>query len=126
MIYGVGTDIVRVDRMRRAFVRFGDSFAGRILTSDELVHFADEPRKAHFLAKRFAVKEACAKAMGTGFGDGLSLRHIGLAHDGAGRPQLRFHGQAQVIVERERIGAAHVSVSDEAEYALAFVILMRA
>lgn len=125
MIYGVGTDIVRVDRMRRAFVRFGTPFARRILTESELAEFINDPRKAHFLAKRFAAKEACAKAMGIGFRSGLSLRHIGLAHDSAGRPQLAFFGQAQVFAEQKRIGVTHVSLSDEAEYALAFVVLMQ-
>lgn len=126
MIYGIGTDIVRVDRMRRAFARFGTSFARRILTETELNEFENDSRKSHFLAKRFAAKEACAKAMRIGFRSGLSLRHIGLVHDSAGRPQLAFFGYAQAFAEQERIGATHVSLSDEADYALAFVILMRA
>ena len=67
MIFGIGTDIVRVSRLRRDLERFGVRFAERILTDDELAEFHQKENKAHFLARRFAAKEAAAKAMGTGF-----------------------------------------------------------
>ncbi|MHB1529704.1 MAG: holo-ACP synthase [Acidiferrobacteraceae bacterium] len=125
VIYGIGTDLVHIERIRRALDRFGMPFATRILTPDELGEFVPEQRKAHFLAKRFAAKEACVKAMGQGFRGGLSLRQIGLLHDPAGRPRLVFSGSAEVFVRHARIAASHVSLSDENDYALAFVVLVQ-
>lgn len=123
MIYGIGTDIVRVGRMRDNLERFGEKFAARILTEGELADFRRSGKPAHFLARRFAAKEATAKAMGTGFRDGLFLRHIEVTHDRRGKPQLIFVGQALVFVREKMIHAAHLSVSDEEDHAVAFVAL---
>jgi len=123
MIFGIGTDIVRVERMKRSLERFGDRFAKRLLTESELRDFAANSSPAHFMAKRFAAKEAAAKAMGIGFRDGLSLRHIGVGHDERGKPRLEFNGYAASFIEEHGINAVHVSLADEAEYAVAFVTL---
>lgn len=123
MIHGIGTDIVRVSRMRRSLERFGPRFAARILTEAELTEFARHPRPAHFLAKRFAAKEAAAKAMGIGFRNGLRLRDIGVTHDTNGKPLLQFFGYAKTFMHDEGITETHVSLSDEEDYAVAFVTL---
>jgi holo-[acyl-carrier protein] synthase len=123
MIFGIGTDIVRVARMQKNIERYGEKFAERILTSAELAEYRNETRKAHFLAKRFAAKEAAAKAMGTGFRDGLMLHHIGVTHDAAGKPQLAFTDQAADFVESHGIRSVHVSLADEEDHAVAFVAL---
>lgn len=123
MIFGIGTDIVRVDRMQKNIERYGERFAERILTTDELEEFRREARPAHFLAKRFAAKEAAAKAMGTGFRDGLMLHHIGITHDAAGKPQLAFSDQAAEFIQAHGINSVHVSLADEADHAVAFVTL---
>ncbi len=123
MIYGIGTDIVSVERMRNNLERYGDRFAERILTDEELKDFREVFNHAHFLAKRFAAKEAVAKAMGTGFIDGLSLRHIGVTHDALGKPVLAFTGKAEEFIARENIASAHISLADEIDYAVAFVTL---
>jgi holo-[acyl-carrier protein] synthase len=123
VIFGIGTDIVRVDRMEKNIERHGERFAERILTAAELVEFRTEARPAHFLAKRFAAKEAAAKAMGTGFRDGLMLHHIGVTHDQAGKPQLVFTGQAEDFIRRHGITSVHVSLADEQDHAVAFVTL---
>lgn len=125
MIYGIGTDIVHVPRIGRALERFGTAFAERILGPAELDEYLGRAPGAPFLAKRFAAKEACAKAMGLGFRDGLALRQITVIHDGKGRPELRFSGYAQSFLERAGIAATHLSLSDERDYALAFVVLSR-
>lgn len=125
MIYGIGTDIVSVERMRNNIERHGDHFAERILTDDELNDFREVVNHAHFLAKRFAAKEAAAKAMGTGFIDGLSLRHIGVSHNALGKPVLVFTGRAEEFMVRENIASAHISLADEMDYAVAFVTLGR-
>jgi len=123
VIFGIGTDIVRVDRMQKNIERHGVRFAERILTVAELIEFRSEARPAHFLAKRFAAKEAAAKAMGTGFRDGLMLHHIGVTHDQAGKPQLAFTDQAEEFIRRHGITSVHVSLADEQDHAVAFVTL---
>lgn len=121
MIYGIGTDIVRIQRLDDNLARFGDRFASRILTESELEGFHASGSKAHFLAKRFAAKEAAAKALGTGFRDGLSLRDISVSNDELGKPVLKFSPRAQQELESRDIAHCHVSISDELEYAVAFV-----
>ncbi len=123
MIFGIGTDIVRVSRMQRDLERFGDKFAERVLTKAELKEFHQNANKAHFLARRFAAKEAAAKAMGTGFANGLHLTHIGVTHDANGKPSLDFKGQASRFIKNNRITVAHVSLADETDHAVAFVAL---
>jgi holo-[acyl-carrier protein] synthase len=125
MIVGIGTDIVRIARFEALLERHGPRVAERILGAEELIEFAAAARPARFLAKRFAVKEAVAKAFGTGFRDGLSLRHIGLRHDALGRPLLSFSGRAEELCVRLGVGDTHVSVADEHDYAIAFVTLLR-
>jgi holo-[acyl-carrier protein] synthase len=123
VIFGIGTDIVRVARMQQNIERYGEKFAERILTASELEDYRRETRKAHFLAKRFAAKEAAAKAMGTGFRDGLMLHHIGVTHDVAGKPQLAFTDQAAEFIRANAIISVHVSLADEEDHAVAFVTL---
>jgi holo-[acyl-carrier protein] synthase len=109
--------------MRRSLDRFGLRFAARILNEGELAEFARHPRQAHFLAKRFAAKEATAKAMGVGFRKGLRLRDIGVVNDANGKPLLQLSGYAQTFVQEQHITEMHVSLADEEDYAVAFVIL---
>ena len=123
MIFGIGTDIVRVARMRADLERFGDRFAERILTDQEMREYRTTERRAHFLAKRFAAKEAAAKAMGTGFSRGIHLRQIAVTHDVHGRPLLEFSGAAQSFLREHNIRVTHVSLADEEDHAVAFVTL---
>lgn len=124
MIFGIGTDIVSIERIKNSLSRHGEKFAKKILTPDEFHEYGQiNGSSAQYLAKRFAVKEAVAKAMGTGFRDGLLLSHIGTTHDEQGKPQLVFSGKAQDFMQQHNINKSHVSISDEAEHALAFVTL---
>ncbi|MAT65718.1 MAG: holo-ACP synthase [Gammaproteobacteria bacterium] len=122
-ICGIGTDIVSIVRMEQALARFGRRFAERILGDAELEEFDACARPAALLAKRFAVKEAVAKAFGTGFRDGLRLQDIQVGHDARGRPELQFQGMAAAFAQAGAIGATHVSIADERDYAVAYVIL---
>ncbi|MEO5573547.1 MAG: holo-ACP synthase [Gammaproteobacteria bacterium] len=124
MIFGVGTDIVRIARMQENLERFGDKFAPRILTCNELDDFQKSKRPAHFLARRFAAKEATAKAMGIGFSAGLSLKDIGVGHDSNGKPLLEYHGRAGELKEEFCIGESYISIADEQDHAVAFVTLL--
>lgn len=122
---GIGTDLVAIARLERAWQRHGERFARRLLSGGEWDEFQvlAEIRRSPFLAKRFAAKEAAAKALGTGFRFGIGWRQIEVSHDSAGKPILTLH-----LAARERFRALggrriHLSLSDTAEHALAFVVL---
>jgi len=125
MIYGIGTDIVSIARIAGALQRHGTRFAERVLAASEQQAFSEAARPEHFLAKRFAAKEAAAKAFGTGFSDGLRMRDIAVTHDSRGRPLLSFAGRATSLCDELGIGEHHLSISDEKDHAIAYVILMR-
>ena len=125
MIYGIGTDIVDVRRIQASLEQHGRRFAERILAPAELDEFDQAASPAHYLAKRFAAKEATAKALGCGFRDGLSLKHIWVSKDMAGKPGLCFEATARDKSAQAGITASHLSLSDEQHYAQAFVVLER-
>jgi len=124
MIFGIGTDLVHIPRMQDLLDKHGDKIAERILSQAELEGFQDSNNQAAFLAKRFAAKEATAKALGTGFRDGLSLRHIEVSNDDNGKPELHFLQRGLKLLSELNIGRTMISLSDEKEYAIAFVTLM--
>jgi holo-[acyl-carrier protein] synthase len=123
MIFGVGVDMVDVRRIEAGLGRFGERFAQRLLSAAEFAEFGGNPRPAQFLARRFAAKEALVKAAGTGFRSGLFPREITVGHDRLGRPQLQFSPQAREALDRLGVHGSHISISDEGEYALAYVVL---
>lgn len=123
MIFGIGTDIVRVERIQQDLDRYGNRFAERILTANELQEFHRNAAKANFLARRFAAKEAAVKALGTGFSNGVLLHDIEVAHDAQGKPLLQFHGRARELLQEKSIVVAHISLADEQDHAVAFVTL---
>ena len=124
MIFGIGTDLVQVARMQENIERHGEKFARRILTRHELDEYRIHQQPAHFMAKRFAAKEATAKAMGIGFSNGLSLRHIGVSHDDKGKPYIEYSGRGRELRDLLGISCSHVSLADERDYAIAFVTLL--
>jgi holo-[acyl-carrier protein] synthase len=123
MIYGIGTDIVEVSRIEESLARFGESFAQRILSEREWLEFEQSQIKARFLAKRFAAKEAFAKALGTGLRGPATFGNIGVAHDDLGKPVLDIAEELQVYLEQRGVRAYHLSLSDEKALAVAFVVL---
>ncbi len=125
MIFGIGVDIVQVSRMQQLINKYGNRFAKRILTVNELVDYECSARSASFLAKRFAAKEAASKALGIGFSRGLSLRHIGVKNNSAGQPVLEFSEKARELFEKLGAGDSYVSLADERDYAIAYVTLLR-
>lgn len=122
MIFGVGTDIASVTRMAEALARHGERFADRILAEVERPDWRKAPHPARFLAKRFAVKEAFSKALGTGIRPPATFHGIFLEHDQMGRPLLGYSCALAELMKSRGL-QAHVSLSDEAEYAVAFVVI---
>ncbi len=124
MILGIGTDLVDIRRIEGMLERHGERFIKRCFTAHERENSKDDPA---FYAKRFAAKEACVKALGTGFIEGMSLRDIGARSDENGRPYLVLTGKAQEflssMVDQNQEARLHLSLSDEPPYAQAFVII---
>ena len=123
MILGVGTDLVCQDRIGRSWERFGERFAHRILTSSEWQRMQTSRRPVNVLAKCFAAKEAVAKALGTGLGQGVGWRQIELQRTSSGQPLVVLNGEA--LQRLRALGASRVlvSLSDERNYVLAFAVL---
>lgn len=124
MIFGIGTDIVQVSRIAALLERYGERFPKRILALTELGEFSTNKWPAHFLAKRFAAKEAAAKALGTGFAQGVQPCHIGVGHTPQGQPILEWGGRADELIQSFGISQALLSLADEKDYAVAFVALI--
>ncbi|GAA5184554.1 holo-ACP synthase [Niveibacterium umoris] len=122
MIVGIGTDIVAIARVRASLERHGDAFAERILAANEFDDYRAVRDGARFLAKRFAAKEAFAKAFGTGLRPPATLRAISVAHDDLGKPVYAFDVPlAQAMHARQWV--AHLSISDEKESVVAFALI---
>lgn len=124
MIYGVGVDMVRIERIARAWERWGTRFEDRIFTCGETETCRSRKNPAACLALRFAAKEAFSKAVGIGLrGADLLWRDIEVSHDERGKPFLVLHGTALNVARRIGMKAGHVSLSDEGGLAQAFVIV---
>lgn len=122
MIHGIGTDIVAVSRLRSMWERHGERALERLLAPREREDFARAADKGRFLAKRFAAKEAFAKAFGTGVRPPVLLPAIAVTHDELGKPAFAFDGPLAAATGHL---TAYLSISDEADYAVAYVILER-
>ena len=123
MIHGIGVDMVEIRRIEEGIARFGPRLARRILTDAELQIYAHNARQARFLAKRFAAKEATVKALGTGFRENVSMREIGVDNDHLGKPVLRYSSSLLQQLQQCGVVRSHISITDEVDYALAYVLL---
>jgi len=123
MIIGIGVDIAETARVEKLNAKYGQRFAQRILTADELLEFDRRKRSSSYLATRFAAKEAVAKALGTGIGEQLGFHSIQIESDSQGKPLLRFLGSAVDLIAGLGINNAMVSLSDEKHYVVAMVVL---
>ena len=123
MTIAIGTDIVEIQRIANVLERQGDKFVQRILTESEIAEYQARGNSVAFLAKRFAAKEAIAKALGTGIGRGISFQHMIVSNNSEGAPQVEL--QANAAERLKQLGGTNVllSLSDEKNYALAFVAI---
>lgn len=122
-ILGIGTDIVEIARIEQMLARHPVRFPERILHPNEMERFAVQANPAAWLAKRFATKEALAKALGTGIGKDVRLQDIETVHDARGKPLLQLHGVTLATATALGVVSLHLSVADERTHAVAFVIL---
>ncbi len=127
MIFGIGTDIIKIDRIEAALVRHGDRFAQKVLGPQEMEKYLRrkakvEARGIRFLATRFAAKEAFSKAIGLGMRMPMTWRAVQFLNAPSGKPVVVTSGALTEFMQSHGI-AAQVSLTDEAEYAVAFVIV---
>lgn len=123
MIYGIGTDIVEVARIESSINQFGDDLAKRMLAESELASYLASGIKPRFLSKRFAAKEAFSKALGTGLRAPATMQNIAISHDELGKPILVLAEELQTFLLSKNITKTHISISDEKNLAVAFVVL---
>ena len=122
MIFGVGTDIVAVARLGKLYERHGERALGKLLAPAECADFARAADPARFLAKRFAAKEALGKALGIGVAPPATLGNSAVAHDELGKPAFAYAPELADYLAKRGL-TAHLSISDEQDFALAFVVL---
>lgn len=123
MILGLGVDLVSVARVAAVLDRQGEAFARKVLGDGEMVEFAASASTARFLAKRFAAKEAFAKALGTGIGAAAKWHDIRVVHDQLGRPDYQLGGSAAQSFRQRGATSHHLSLSDEQEHVVAVAVL---
>jgi holo-[acyl-carrier protein] synthase len=127
MILGIGSDIVDVRRIERAVMRHGERFLTRIFTDTERATAERRAKRMETYAKRFAAKEACAKALGTGFRAGVFFRDLGVVNLRSGRPTMELTGGAQVrlraITPKGYETRIDITITDEGPMAQAFVVI---
>ena len=127
MILGVGSDLTDIRRIERAIERFGARFLDRIYTRAEQARAEGRPGRINTYAKRFAAKEACAKAIGGGLWRGVSFTDIEVLNLKGGRPVITLTGEAQAQlaarIPQDRAARFHLTMSDEPPYAQAFVVI---
>jgi len=127
MIYGIGTDVCDVRRMAATLARRGERFAEKVLGPSEIEVFRQRRARAErrgiaYLATRFSAKEAFSKAIGLGMRMPMTWRACEILNERSGKPVLRLHGELADWFEARRL-AAHVTITDETDYAASFVVV---
>ena len=123
MIIGLGSDLIDIRRVEKSIERFGDRFTHRCFTEIERKKSDGRKNRAASYAKRFAAKEAAAKALGTGIGRGVSFQHISISNNADGAPRLALTGYAGELAASMGVSHMWLSITDEQAYAAATVIL---
>ena len=127
MIYGIGTDICDIRRIRASLARHGERFAQRILSDGELATWTERSarwpdRGVSFLATRFSAKEAFSKAIGLGMRMPMTWRHCEIAKAPSGKPEIVLHGPLKDWFDARQL-SAHITVTDETDYAASFCVV---
>lgn len=127
MIIGIGSDILDIRRIEKAVQKHPLRFAERLLSSKEFQQWQDlaAHKRVNFLAKRWAAKEAFAKACGTGVRAPVLLPNITLTRDKLGKPLIETHHALALWMKAQQINHVHISLSDDKPYCVAFVVLER-
>jgi holo-[acyl-carrier protein] synthase len=124
LVIGVGVDVVRIARFRRAMARHGRRLLDRLFTTGERERVGGGPGAARHLAVRFAAKEAALKALGTGWGQGVAWRDLEVVGGGRRPSAILLSGKAREVAGRRGITRTLVSLAHDGEYAVAFVVAL--
>lgn len=126
-VFGIGTDIVQIARIKKILLRHPEAFAKRILSLEEYTQYQNlnAHQSAHYLAKRFAGKEAVAKALGTGIANGVEFKQISITNNPQGQPIVSYTGVAAQYILKNQIQETLISLADEQDFAVAFVTLLQ-
>jgi holo-[acyl-carrier protein] synthase len=125
MIYGIGIDVLKAERVQRVLEKYGERFVGHLLLPEERAQLERTARPGRFLAMHFAAKEAIVKAMGTGFAHGVWIRYVGMVQNEWGRPEVVYSARGAKVRDGLGIGEGHVTLTDEAGLVVAVAVLMR-
>ena len=125
MIFGIGIDVLQLERVAGVYERHGERFVERLLLPEEERQFRRTARPARFLAMRFAGKEAVVKAMGTGFAHGMWIRDVGVVQNSWGKPEVIYSERGQRLREKFGIGDCHITLTDEAGLVVAVAVLLK-
>ena len=127
MIIGIGNDVIDIRRIEETLEKYGDRFVQRIFTEVEIRKSEKRAQRAASYAKRFAAKEACSKALGTGFRAGVFWKDMGVVNEPSGKPTMKLTGGAKAHLDRiTPVGhevRIHVTITDDFPYAHAFVMI---
>jgi len=126
MIFGIGIDVLQVERIERVFAKHGERFVAHLLMPQERAQLAETARPSRFLAMRFAAKEAIVKGMGTGFSHGIWIRDVGIVQNSWGKPEVVYSERGAKVRDGLGIGEGHVTLTDEAGLVVAVAVLLRA
>lgn len=124
---GLGSDLIDIRRIEKTFIKFGDRFRDRIFTKNEIEKCEKRSEKMSCYAKRFAAKEAAAKALGTGFRKGVYWKDLEVINLTSGKPTMKFHGNSkkrlESIIENKKTALINLSITDEYPYAQAILMI---
>lgn len=127
MIIGIGSDLIDIRRIEKTIERYGDRFLDRVFTETERLKSERRTNRAASYAKRFAAKEACAKALGTGLNYGVFWRDMGVVNLPTGQPTMKLTGGAaerlQSLVPGNHVAQIHLTITDDFPLAQAFVLI---
>jgi len=125
-IFGIGTDIVNIKRMKRTLKSKNNNFKKRIFSKDEIIYCEKRKNPSSFYAKRFAAKEAFSKALGTGIRKGINFRDIEVFNDNFGKPSIKLKGSTGIFLKKKiknKKYSIYLSLSDDVPWAQATVIV---
>jgi holo-[acyl-carrier protein] synthase len=125
MIYGIGVDVLKVERVERVYEKYRERFVAHLLLPGERAQLERTARPVRFLAMHFAAKEAIVKAMGTGFAQGIWIRDVGTVQNAWGKPEVVYSVRGAKVRDALGIGEGHVTLTDEAGLVVAVAVLMR-
>jgi holo-[acyl-carrier protein] synthase len=125
VIFGIGIDVLKADRIEQVYAKHGQRFVDHLLMPEEHAQLSRTRRRVRFLAMRFAAKEAIVKGMGTGFAHGVWIRDVGIVQNSWGRPEVVYSERGAKVRDSLGIGEGHVTLTDEAGLVVAVAVLMR-